>query len=109
MPAHAKQASTPLVEKMFEMSLLFTKVCNSVSTVAAENGEFSVRWGINRARKFATEKVDFVVGDILIEVNEQTVVGLTLQDLMNRINKAGKKIYFKVVQPGMGCAVFLYA
>lgn len=67
----------------------------------AENGEFLHVEGFTSA-KIKYRKGRLTPGDILIELNDEPVVGLTLHDLMNRVNKAGKKVNFKVVQPGKG-------
>ena len=66
----------------------------------AENGEF-FHVAALPSEKIRYRKGRFRLGDILIEVGDEPVVGLTLQDLMNLINKAGRKVSFKVVQPGM--------
>ena len=66
----------------------------------AENGEFLYVGGFT-GEKIKYRKGRLRVGDVLVELNDEPVVGLTLQDLMNRIQKAGKKVDFKVVQPGM--------
>lgn len=67
----------------------------------AENGEF-LYVGAFTSEQIKYRKGRLRSGDILVELNDEAVVGLTLQDLMNRINKAGKKVNLKVVQPGGG-------
>ena len=104
MPAHANKPQRHWSKNVRDVSLVHEGLQLRVDG-GAENGEF-LYVGALPSEKIRYRKGRFRVGDILIEVNEQTVVGLTLQDLMNRINKAGKKIYFKVVQPGMGALCF---
>lgn len=65
----------------------------------SENGEFLYVAELPND-KMRYRKGRFRIGDILIELNEQAVVGMTLHDLMNTVNKAGRKVNFKVVQPG---------
>ena len=65
----------------------------------AESGEFLYIAGPPK-EKTRYKIGRFSINDILIEVNDEVVAGLTLRDLMNRINCAGKKVNFKVVQPG---------
>ncbi|CAB3980989.1 membrane-associated guanylate kinase, WW and PDZ domain-containing 1-like [Paramuricea clavata] len=101
MPAHANQKSQRHWSKnVRDVSLIHDGLQLRVEG-GAENGEFLYVVALP-TEKTRYRKGRFRTGDILIELNEEAVVGLTLQDLMNRINKAGKKVNFKVVQPGGG-------
>ena len=105
MPAHANnKAQRHWSKNVRDVSLIHEGLQLRIDG-GAENGEF-LYVGALPTEKIRYRKGRFRVGDILIEVNEESVVGLTLQDLMNRINKAGKKVYFKVVQPGTGVLCF---
>jgi C-terminal processing protease CtpA/Prc len=107
MPVHANQKSQRHWSKnVRDVSLVHEGLQLRIDG-GAENGEF-LYVGALPTEKSRYRKGRFRVGDILIELNEESVVGLTLQDLMNRINKAGKKVNFKVVQPGRVCCVFVH-
>ena len=99
MPAHAnKKSQRHWSKNVRNVSVIHEGLQLSVEG-GAENGEF-LYVGALPTDKARYRKGRFRVGDILIEVNDESVVGLTVLDLMNRINKAGKKVNFKVVQPG---------
>ena len=99
MPAHANQKSQRHWSKnVRDVSLVHEGLQLRIEG-GAENGEFLYVAALP-TEKTRYRKGRFRVEDILIELNDEPVVGLTLQDLMNRINKAGKKVNFKVVQPG---------
>ncbi|XP_028398420.1 membrane-associated guanylate kinase, WW and PDZ domain-containing protein 2-like [Dendronephthya gigantea] len=101
MPAHASQKSQRHWSKnVRDVSLIHEGLQLRIEG-GAENGEFLYVADLP-AEKTRYRKGRFRVGDILIELNEEAVVGLTLKDLMNLINKAGRKVNFKVVQPGGG-------
>lgn len=101
MPTHARDISL----KHWSKNVRDVSVAHDSLHVriegGAENGEFLyVGDLIGQNMKFRKGRLR--VGDIFVELNDEPVVGLTLQSLMSRINQAGKKVNFKVVQPGGG-------
>ena len=99
MPSHARDKSLKHWSKNVRDVFVVHDSLHVRIEGGAENGEFLYVGGFT-GEKIKYRKGRLRVGDVLVELNDEPVVGLTLQDLMNRIQKADKKVDFKVVQPG---------